>query len=114
MTEHDFLQYRPLERERAYLCRELKALSAADAMTDPAGGSRYAELLLRRKADCQRQLCRLEEDIARVEDSRVRLILSLRYQKGYSWQRVATAMGEYDESYPRRLCHRYFEKSSLS
>ena len=110
MTELDFCQYLSLERETDYLRRELAQLSAGDPATDPAADSHYVELLLRRKADCRRQLCRLETEIAAVTDSRIRLILSLRYQKGYSWQKIAFAIGECDESYPRRLCHRYFTK----
>ena len=45
---------------------------------------------------------RLNRYIAGVEDAQMRMILSLRYVNGMSWQQVAFAIGENDESYPRR------------
>ena len=51
---------------------------------------------------CFYEMNRLNRYIASVEDSQMRLILSLRYINGLSWQQVAFSIGETDESYPRR------------
>ncbi len=48
--------------------------------------------------------------LGEVEDSQMRQILNLRYLEGMSWQRVAFAIGEYDEQYPRKKCRRFWVK----
>ena len=110
MTEHDFQQYRCLVQETKYLQQELLHLQNQDPTTHPAADPRYTQLLHKRRENCKQQLMALENSIAQVDDSRIRLILSLRYQKGYSWQKVAFAMGESDESYPRRLCKQFMNR----
>lgn len=60
---------------------------------------------------CFYELNRLNRYIASVDDSQMRLILSLRYVNGLSWQQVAFSMGETDESYPRRK-HNSFLKAA--
>ncbi|WP_462384793.1 hypothetical protein [Intestinibacillus massiliensis] len=54
---------------------------------------------------------RLNRFIASVDDAQMRVILSLRYVKGLSWQQVAFAVGECDESYPRRKHNQFLRKS---
>lgn len=54
---------------------------------------------------------RLIRYIASVEDAQMRMILSLRYVNGLSWQQVAFRMGETDESYPRRKHNIFLRKS---
>ena len=51
---------------------------------------------------CFFELNRLNRLINGIEDSQMRLILSLRYINGLSWQQIAFSIGEYDEQYPRR------------
>ena len=51
---------------------------------------------------CFFELNRLNRFINGIEDSQMRLILSLRYINGLSWQQIAFSIGEYDEQYPRR------------
>ena len=51
---------------------------------------------------CFFELNRLNRYINGIEDSQMRLILSLRYINGLSWQQIAFSIGEYDEQYPRR------------
>lgn len=50
---------------------------------------------------------RLNRYIAGIEDAQMRMILSLRYVNGLSWQQVAFAMGETDEQYPRRKHNKF-------
>ena len=45
-----------------------------------------------------------------VEDSQMRIILTLRYVQGFSWQKIAYAIGEHDEQYPRRKHNAFLEK----
>lgn len=60
---------------------------------------------------CFYELNRLNRYISSIDDSQMRLILSLRYVNGLSWQQVAFSMGETDESYPRRK-HNSFLKAA--
>ena len=48
--------------------------------------------------------------IQSVEDSQMRIILTLRYVQGFSWQKIAYAIGEHDEQYPRRKHNAFLEK----
>lgn len=54
---------------------------------------------------------RLNRYINGIEDAQMRMILSLRYVNGLSWQQVAFAIGERDESYPRRKHNEFLRKS---
>ena len=56
---------------------------------------------------------RLNRYIAGVEDAQMRMILSLRYVNGLSWQRVAFAIGETDEQYPRRKHNKFLQESKV-
>ena len=77
---------------------------------DPEGAKQVRETLLSRRQDCVQTLFELEEYISSVDDSKVRQILSLRYRCGLSWQRIAFAIGENDESYPRRIHDKYLRR----
>lgn len=57
------------------------------------------------------ELSRLDRYIQSVEDSEMRIILTLRYVQGLSWQKIAFAIGESDEQYPRRKHNSFLEKS---
>lgn len=61
---------------------------------------------------CFYELNRLNRFINGVEDSQMRMILSLRYINGLTWQQIAFSIGEYDEQYPRRK-HNAFLKNQL-
>lgn len=56
---------------------------------------------------------RLNRYIAGVEDAQMRMILSLRYVNGLSWQQVAFAIGETDEQYPRRKHNKFLQESNV-
>ena len=61
---------------------------------------------------CFFELNRLNRYINGIEDSQMRLILSLRYINGLSWQQIAFSIGEYDEQYPRRK-HNAFLRTQI-
>ena len=59
---------------------------------------------------CFYELNRIDRFIQSVEDSQIRIILTLRYIQGLSWQKIAYAIGENDEQYPRRKHNNFIEK----
>lgn len=61
---------------------------------------------------CFKTLRKIEDFIASIEDSQMRMIISLRYVNGLSWQQVAFSIGEYDEQYPRRAHNAFFKQNS--
>ena len=44
----------------------------------------------------------------------MRMILTLRYIQGLTWQKIAYAIGEYDEQYRRRKHNAFFKKHEFS
>ena len=62
---------------------------------------------------CFYELNRLTRYINSVEDSQLRMILSLRHINGQTWQQIAFSIGEHDEQYPRRK-HNAFLQSNLT
>ena len=44
----------------------------------------------------------------------MRLILLARFVDGKTWQGVATAVGEYDESYVRKKCKRFLKRTQTT
>lgn len=109
MTRQELKQYRNLGRECTYLQTELKALSTQNPATTPAADEKYQQMLQQRQNRCVDQLKQLESFVSSVPDSLARLLLSMRYQKGYSWTKIALLIGECDESYPRKYCNRYLD-----
>lgn len=63
---------------------------------------------------CFFELNRLNRFINTVEDSEMRLILSLRYINGLSWQQIAYSIGEWDEQYPRRKHNIFIKNQNLT
>ncbi len=62
---------------------------------------------------CFYELNRLNRYIESVEDSQMRMILSLRYINGLTWQQIAFSIGEYDEQYPRKKHNKFIAKCKL-
>ena len=62
---------------------------------------------------CFYELNRLNRFIDSVQDSKMRMILMLRYIQNLSWQKVAFAIGEHDEQYPRRKHNAFLKKCKL-
>ncbi|MBN7773172.1 hypothetical protein [Clostridium aminobutyricum] len=60
---------------------------------------------------CWQEIKRLNQFINTIDDSQLRQIFSLRYINGLTWQQIAFAIGESDESYPRRK-HNTFLKAA--
>lgn len=69
-----------------------------------SGSSRMKEL--------QRRYDEIRREIYSVKDTQVRLILIYRYIDGMSWQKVANRMNAPDESTPRKIHNRFFQKLS--
>lgn len=62
---------------------------------------------------CFYELNRINRFIESVQDSEMRMILTLRYIQNLSWQKVAFAIGEHDEQYPRRKHNAFLKKGSI-
>jgi len=60
---------------------------------------------------CFYELNRLNRYINGIEDSQMRMILSLRYINGMTWQQIAFSIGEHDEQYPRRKHNDFLNRS---
>ena len=59
---------------------------------------------------CFYELNRLNRYINGVGNSQMRMILSLRYINGMTWQQIAFSIGEHDEQYPRRKHNEFLKK----
>lgn len=53
---------------------------------------------------------RLNRYIASVEDAQIRMVLSLRYINGLSWQQIAFSIGVTDEQLPRKWHNAFLKK----
>ena len=62
---------------------------------------------------CFYELNRLNRYIQSVEESEMRMILSLRYVNGLCWQQIAFSIGECDEQYPRRRHNKFLRESKV-
>lgn len=62
---------------------------------------------------CFYELNRLNRFINSIPDSQMRMILSLRYINGLTWQQIAFSIGEYDEQYPRKKHNQFLAKSKV-
>jgi len=71
------------------------------------------ELLDLNLKKCFYELNRLNRYIESIEDSEMRMILSLRYINGLSWQQVAFSIGEHDEQYPRRKHNKFLKYEKI-
>lgn len=126
MTKKELSQFYWLNKEVEQLEYRVEALKTrcekcTQTITDmPKGGPRIDlkdELAdLSRLLECKRQQCiielsRLERYINSIPDSSIRVIMSLRYIRGMTWQRIAFEIGEYDESCPRRKCNRFLKSA---
>lgn len=66
-------------------------------------------LLLRRRQQAVDAEYRISQYIKGIKDSRIRRIISLRYEDGLSWERVADAMN-CDRTYPEKLLSKYLNE----
>lgn len=60
---------------------------------------------------CFYELNRINRFIESVEDSEIRMILTLRYTQNLSWRNIATTMNYQDESVPRKRHDRFLKKT---
>lgn len=132
MTKQELSQLYYLNREIEHLknriveleCIATSSTSRITGMPHASGISdkvgKYAaeiadlkELLDLNLKKCFYELNRLNRYIETIEDSQVRLIMSLRYINGLSWQQVAFSIGEHDEQFPRRKHNKYLKQRKV-
>ena len=63
---------------------------------------------------CFYELNRINRFIESVEDSEIRMILTLRYTQNLSWRNIATTMNYQDESVPRKRHDRFLRKTKMT
>lgn len=66
-------------------------------------------LLLRRRQQAVDAEYKISQYIKGIKDSRIRRIISLRYEEGLSWEKVGDAMN-CDRTYPEKLLSRYLKE----
>lgn len=105
-----------LEAAAAGCTKKITGLPSGRGVSDKLG--KYAAQIadLRALLDlnlkkCFYELNKLDRYIQSVDDSQMRTILTLRYIRGLTWQRIAFEIGKYDEQYPRRK-HNNFLKNN--
>ena len=62
---------------------------------------------------CWREINRINQFINSIDDSELRLIISLRHINCLSWQEIAFHIGYTDESTPRKRYERFMRKEEL-
>jgi len=94
-------------------CRTTATIFSVDAKADK---QRRAKLtakeytLLQRRQQAAVWEVKLSEYIKGVPDSKIRRIMSLKYEKGLSWQDVALEMNM-DRTYPEKLITKYLRET---
>lgn len=63
---------------------------------------------------CFYEFNRINRFIESVEDSEMRIILTLRYMQNLSWRRVAKTMNYQDGSVPRKRHDRFLRKTKMT
>lgn len=66
-------------------------------------------LLLKRRQQAVDAEFKISKYIKSINDSRIRRIISLRYEEGLSWDKVAAAMN-CDRTYPEKLLTKYLKE----
>ncbi|MCD8286483.1 MAG: hypothetical protein LUD50_04595 [Clostridia bacterium] len=66
-------------------------------------------LLEARRQQAENEERKLSRYIKGIKDSKIRRIVSLRYEKGLTWEQVAAKM-HYDRTYPEKLLSKYLKE----
>ncbi len=112
MSKEELKEYVHIQREITYLRNRLRVIEEEN--TVPIKTDCQDEITSLLKEQLQSHLLsarKIESYIANVSDSQIRLILMLRYIKGYSWLKVAFAIGKYDEQYPRKKIAKFLNNT---
>ena len=104
-----------LEAAATNCSTEITGLPSGEGISDKVGkyAAKIADLKTLLEQNLGKNLCelnRLEKFIKSLENSEMRTILSLRYIRCLTWEKIAYAIGEYDEQYPRKKHNAFLEK----
>ena len=66
-------------------------------------------LLLRRRQQAVKEEYKISKFIESIEESKIRRIVALRYEEGYSWEKVAKIMN-CDRTYPEKILTKYLRE----
>jgi hypothetical protein len=116
-TEHIKMRIQELECAATSQAPRIMGMPRAPGFSNKVG--KYASEIAELKSlldinlkRCFRELIKLNSFIENIESSQMRLIMTLRYINGLTWQEVAHGIGEADEQYPRRK-HNAFLKMQV-
>lgn len=128
MTKHELSQLYYLKKEIKELKRRISELESAAAgctaritgmpgdegISDKIGeyAAQIADLRALLDSSLKKAICelnKLNRYIEGIENSEIKLIFTLRYINGMSWQRIAFAIGYQDESVPRKKHNRFLK-----
>ena len=70
----------------------------------------YRNAIKRNITSCCEIAAKVQIFINTIEDSRVRRIFTMYYIDGWSWQKIAFAIGSHSEATPRNMHSRYLER----
>ena len=104
-----------LEATATNCSNKITGLPSGEGIADKVGkyATKIADLKTLLEQNLEKNLCelnRLEKFIQTVEDSEMRTILALRYIHGFTWRKIAYAIGEHDEQYPRKKHNAFLAK----
>lgn len=66
-------------------------------------------LLIKRRQQAVKEEYKISQFINSIKDSKIRRIVSLKYEEGHSWKKVAALM-DMDRTYPEKLLTRYLKE----
>lgn len=106
MTKEELKEYKSLLREIRYIGSELREYERTAIVTGSsqeypyikrrfsvnASEDRY-NLLIEREKRCKEKKEEIEKYIDSIKSSQVRLIISMRYIKGFSWTKISIELG---------------------
>ena len=111
----DLERLRRLQEEAVGYASYFTGMPKSKEKIDKVG--EYAAAIADLETVIQEKMCRcIREEkelmvfIRDIDDSLIRVIMTLRYGRGMTWQQVAMSIGEYDEQYPRRKHNAYLKK----
>lgn len=93
-------------------CYTTKTITGVDQKDSRKRRRELAEneiLLLKRRQQAVQEEYKISQFIKSINDSKIRRIVSLRYEDGYSWGKVAELM-HMDRTYPEKLLTKYLKE----
>ena len=116
MTRIQLENYRSLIKEATderirlrFLEKEAERLGGDDSSEAKA----YREAIKENMKRCAVAASNVLDFISRIDNSRLRRVFTMYYIDGWSWQKIAFAIGSHCEATPRNMHNRYLAKMNM-